>query len=84
MEATLYNMADMRSRRATATIMAKTFPMLTGSGGSAHPLLELSLHAASFWVEYAVAMHSFHARLLSSVFSHSSEPPKIEAKPSPW
>jgi hypothetical protein len=84
MEATLYDLATMRSRRDTATHMAKIFPMLTGSAGSAHPVLELMLHATSFFVEYAVAMQVFHVRLLSSAYSPSSKPQKTAVGPQPW
>ena len=84
MEAILYNLQDMRSRRATATIIAKTFPMSTVSAGLAPLVIEMNLHALSFLVEYVDAMHSFHARLLSSAFSPCSTKPKIVANPQPW
>lgn len=84
MDATIYSLADMRSRRDTATTIAKIYPMSMASAGLARPLIELTLHAASFWVEYAIAMQSFHARLLSSASWPSSQRPKIVARPSPW
>lgn len=60
MEAEIYSLERMRSQRNTRTIIEKTFPVQLVLDGSA-----LMLNATLFWAEYAKAMVSFHARLLS-------------------
>lgn len=55
MDAQIYRMDDMRSRRSSATFTGEYFPMQSASDG-----LALIQAAMSFWVEYAVAMALFH------------------------
>lgn len=84
MEATLYSLDDMRSRRATAITIAKTFPTSNLWAGLAPLTVEMMLHALSFWGAYGDAMASFHARLLSSVSSPCLKQQTKEAHPCPW
>ena len=60
MEAAIYNLERMRSQRNTRTIIERIYPAQLALDGSA-----LMMNATLFWVEYAKAMVSFHARLLS-------------------
>ncbi len=55
MDAQIYSLDDMRSSRNTPLTTERYFPTQWVSDG-----LALSLSATSFWVEYAVAMASFH------------------------
>jgi len=61
MDAQIYRMDDMRSRRSSAMSTGESSPTQSASDG-----LALLLSATSFWVEYGVAMASFHHRLLLS------------------
>ena len=64
MDAQIYRMDDMRSRRSSATFTGEYFPMQSASDG-----LALLLSVTSFWVEYGAAMVSFHHRLLLGAYS---------------
>ena len=59
MDAQIYQLDDMRSLHSSAMSTVGSFPTQSASDG-----LALVLSATSFWVEYAVAMVSFHHRLL--------------------
>jgi len=68
MEATVYDMEAIRSRRNSATGTETYSQMQRVQDG-----LGLMLAATSFWVEFAVAMASFQASLLSRSCSPSSK-----------
>lgn len=84
MDATLYNLADIRSARNTATPMGANFPMPADWAGLALQSA-LMLHSATlFWVEYGRAMLSCHVRLTSGGSLPCSKPPSRPEKPSNW
>ena len=79
MDAQLFNLDDMRSKQRIRTLTERiSYVQMAWDG------LALHRSAMSFWGEYATAMMSFHASLLSVVFSPSSKPPKTTATPSNW
>ncbi len=59
MDAQIYQLDTIRSQRNTRMSMGELLPMQLALDGSA-----LLLSAMSFWVEYAVALASFHHSLL--------------------
>ena len=60
MEAEIYQLESMRSRRNSRMLMARIFPTQLALDTWA-----LTINATLFSVEYWRAMASFHARLLS-------------------
>ena len=79
MEAQLFSLDDIRAKQRTATRMERILYAQTALDG-----LALQRSVTSFWAEYATAMTSFHARLLSSVFSPWSKPQTSADKRPKW
>ena len=76
MVATLHNLADMRSRRRIPTSTAATsFLHLMGDG------LAAAMTVQSFFIQYVVALHRFHASVLSAGYSPSLRKPSSEDRP---
>lgn len=84
MDATLYNLAAIRSARNTARHTAANCPTQPDLAGLALQSALMLHSATSFWVAYGTAMLSCHARIMSAVSLPSSKPPKVEAPPSNW
>ena len=79
MEAAIYSLDDMRSRQRTPTNTAATsFLLLMGDG------LAAVLTAQSFFIQYVVALHRFHASVLNAGYSPSLRKPPSEAAPYRW
>lgn len=75
MDAQIYQLAAIRSKRNSRMFMEKLSPMPWDSDGSA-----ILFGVMSFWVTYSAAMVSYHQRILSAAFSPYSKYPKEEAK----
>lgn len=69
MDATIYQLDNIRSQRAIRTHIDRIFPAPSIWAGSAPPATAMLLSATSFWVEYWGAMASFHVRLMSDACS---------------
>jgi hypothetical protein len=69
MDAQMYDMAAIRSKRDTAITMEKLFHTSTVLGG-----LELMIHAQSSLAKYAHAMLSFHQAIWFPDLSLASKP----------
>ena len=79
MVAAIYSLDDMRSRQRTPTNTAVTsFLRLTADG------LAAALNAQSFFIQYAVALHRFHASVLSAGYLPSLRKPPSEDAPYRW
>ena len=68
MDAQIYQLAAIRSKRNTRMFMEKLYPMPWGSDGSA-----ICLGVMLFWATYSAAMVSYHQRILSAAFSPCSK-----------
>ena len=79
MEAAIYSLDDMRSRRRIPTNTAATsFLHLMGDG------LAAAMTVQSFFIQYAVATLRFHASVLSAGYSPSLKKPLNEDRPFRW
>lgn len=79
MDAQIYQLADMRSRRNTRLFTERCFQTQLVSAG-----LGLLTNATAFWVAYSAAMVSCHHKVLSSAFSPCLKLPKAPEEPSGW
>lgn len=79
MDAQLFQLDDMRAKQRIRTITEKISYAQMGWDG-----LALLRTTTLFWEQYATAMMSFHANLLSAAFSPSLKPPTISDKPRNW
>ena len=68
MDAAIYQLADIKSKRDGAITTAKFYPTLRVADG-----LALLLTAQSFWARYALAVASFQMAILSSASSNGSK-----------
>ena len=84
MDATVFNLADIRSQRNLATLTGKNYLMPQDWAGLAQQTAVMLHSATLFWAEYVAAMLSCHARIMCSASSPYSKPPKPEAPPSNW
>lgn len=84
MDATLYNLAAIRSARNTARLTAANCPTPPDWVGLAQQSALMLHSATSFWVAYGTAMLSCHVQIMSSVCLPSSKPLAAEAPPSNW
>ena len=79
MVAAIYSLDDTRSRRLTPTNTVVTlYSRLMADG------LAATLSAQSFCIQYAVALHRFHASVLNAGYSPSLRKPSNEVVPFRW
>lgn len=79
MDATIYQMDDLRLQHNSRMFMEKFSVMPMTSDG-----LALIVAATSFWVEYGAALASCHHKILSAAFSPCLRYPKGTGSPSGW
>jgi hypothetical protein len=68
MDAAIYQLADIKSKRDIRTRTAAFYPTLRVADG-----LALLLTAQSFWARYALAVASLQTAILSSALSNESK-----------
>ena len=76
MDAAIYQLDAIRSKRATATIMDAFFHTSKLSDG-----LAMTLAAQSFWAKYVLGLASFHAAIASSALSGASKSRQTQVGP---
>ena len=79
MDATIYQMDDLRQQHSSRMFMEKFSVMPMTSDG-----LALIVAATSFWVEYGAALASCHHKILSAAFSPCLKSQKVPEDPSGW